>query len=74
VQSKGGTVKVTVDASEPSSFQRFVGVPRQVWLGGIAATSGGPHTVQLHATCRRFIDHYVVGGKASAGQASASKG
>jgi hypothetical protein len=74
VQSKGGTVNVTVDASEPSSFQRFVGVPRQVWLGGIAATSGGPHTVQLHATCRRFIDHYVVGGKASAGQASASKG
>ena len=74
VQSKGGTVKVKVDASEPSSFQRFVGVRRQVWLGGIAATSGGPQTVPLHDTCKRFIDHYVVGGKAAAGQASASKG
>jgi hypothetical protein len=74
VQSQGGPVSVTVTASEPSAFQRFVGVRRQVWLGGIAATRGGPHDVALHESCKRYVDHYVVGGKASAGQAAASSG
>jgi hypothetical protein len=62
VRSRGGPVKITVDAQEPSSFQRFVGVRRQVWLGAIAATRGGPRTAPLHDTCKRFIDHFLVGG------------
>jgi hypothetical protein len=74
VASTGGPVKVTVSASEPSSFQRFVGVRRQVWLGGIAATAGGPHSVPLRDTCKRFIDHYVVRGKGASAKFSASKG
>jgi hypothetical protein len=67
LRATGGRVKVTVTASEPSSFQRFVGVRRQVWLGGIAATAGGPQTAPLHDACKRYVDHYVVGGKAPVG-------
>jgi hypothetical protein len=74
LRSTGGHVKVTVAASEPSSFQRFVGVRRQVWLGGIAATAGGPQTAPLHDACKRYVDHYVVGAKAPVGQAAASSG
>jgi hypothetical protein len=66
VQSQGGQVHVTVTASEPSSFQRFVGVRRQVWLGGIAATRGGPHDMQLRDACKRYVDHYVAGGSVPA--------
>jgi hypothetical protein len=66
VRSRGGKVNVTVTASEPSSFQRFVGVRRQVWLGGIAATMGKPHDVPLRDTCKRYVDHYVPAGQAAA--------
>jgi hypothetical protein len=72
--SNGGRITVTVRAQEPSSFQRLVGVRRQVWLGGIAATSGGPRTTPLHDACKRYLDHYVVEGRGSAGGARASKG
>ena len=41
VRSNGGPVQIKVTAEEPSSFQNFVGVRRQVWLGSIAATRGG---------------------------------
>jgi hypothetical protein len=73
VRSRGGQVRVTVTANEPSSFQRLVGVKRQVWLGSIAATTGRPASSPLHATCDSFIDHFVVRGKGSPGQAGASK-
>jgi hypothetical protein len=74
LRSDGGLVKVTVSAQEPSSFQRLVGVRRQVWLGAIAATTGGPQSWPLHDTCNRFIDHFIVQGKGSAGEAQGSKG
>jgi hypothetical protein len=74
VRSQGGQVRVTVSAAEPSSFQRFVGVRRQVWLGAIAATRGGPHTARLHDACKRYVDHYVAGDKASAGRPAPSSG
>ncbi len=73
VRSPGGIVRITVNASQPSSFQRFVGVRRQVWLGAIAATRGGPHTAPLGDGCGRYIDHYVIGAGA-AGHASAPAG
>jgi hypothetical protein len=73
LRSKGELVKVTVSAQEPSSFQRFVGVRRQVWVGAVAATRGGVTKTPLHDTCNRFIDHFVVrGGKAAGGSASSS--
>jgi hypothetical protein len=74
VRSTGGVVKVAVSAQEPSSFQRLVHVRRQVWLGALAATTGKPRTVPLHDTCNRFIDHFIVRGKGTPGQAQASKG
>jgi hypothetical protein len=74
VRSRGGTVKVTVAAQDPSSFQRFVGVRRQVWLGSIAATRGGPRTAPLHDTCERFVDHFLVGARGTGGARSASQG
>jgi hypothetical protein len=73
VRSGGGRVQVTVSAREPSGFQRLVGVSRHVWLGALAATSGGPSTAPLHDTCNRFIDHFIVRGKGTPGQARASR-
>ena len=35
-------------------------VRRQVWLGAIAATRGGPRTVALGQACERFLDHYLL--------------
>src|SRR3954454_22504020 len=70
VRSKGGPVTVTVQAEEPSSFQRLVGVRRQVWLGGVGATRGRPATTALHGTCDRFVDHYVVRGPTRARRAA----
>ena len=69
VQSKGGPVTITVSAGEPSSFQRLVGVRRQVWLGSVAATRGGPETTALKQSCARYVDHYTVRGPSSAKQA-----
>jgi hypothetical protein len=77
VHSAGGTVQIKVTAEEPSSFQRFAGVRRQVWLGSIAASRGAPSTVSLHQSCARYIDHYVVGrpgGAAKRVEATGSKG
>jgi len=74
VRSTGKPVKVTVSASDRSSFQRLVGVRRQVWLGAVAATAGSPQTAPLHDACKRYVDHYVVGAKAAASQAPPSSG
>jgi hypothetical protein len=74
VRSRGGPVKVTVAAQDPSSFQRFVDVRRQVWLGSVAATRGGPQTAPLHDTCKRFVDHFLVGGTGTHGAGRASQG
>ena len=70
VRSNGGPVQIKVTAEEPSSFQNFVGVRRQVWLGSIAATRGGPQTVPLHQSCARYIDHYIVHGPSRARRAA----
>ena len=70
VHSKGGAVQIKVSAEEPSSFQRFVGVRRQVWLGSVAATRGGPQTVALHDSCARYVDHYIVHGPSRARRAA----
>jgi hypothetical protein len=70
LRSKGGRVTVTVRAEDPSSFQRLVGVRRQVWLGAVAATRGRPATAALHGTCDRFVDHYVVRGPTRARRAA----
>jgi hypothetical protein len=70
VRSNGGPVQIKVTAEEPSSFQNFVGVRRQVWLGSIAATRGGPQTVALHQSCARYIDHYIVHGPSPARRAA----
>jgi hypothetical protein len=70
IRSGGGHETVTVSAEEPSDFQRVVGVRRQVWLGSIAASRGDPAKADLHATCDRFVDHYVVKGTSPARQAA----
>jgi hypothetical protein len=45
-----------------------------VWLGSLAATSGGgPSISPLHDTCNGFIDHFIVRGKGTPGQARAAK-
>jgi hypothetical protein len=55
-----GPVTITVSAAKPSAFQRAVGVTRQVWLGELAATRGGPQVTSLRAACGRFLDHFTV--------------
>jgi hypothetical protein len=70
VHSTGGPVQIKVSAEEPSSFQRFIGVRRQVWLGSVAATRGGPQTAALHRSCARYIDHYIVRGPTQARRAA----
>ncbi len=70
VRSNGGPVQIKVTAEEPSSFQNFVGVRRQVWLGSIAATRGAPQTVPLHQSCARYVDHYIVHGPSRARRAA----
>ncbi len=70
LRSKGGPVQIKVTAEDPSSFQDFAGVRRQVWLGSVAATRGGPQTVALHQSCTRYVDHYIVHGPSRTGRAS----
>jgi hypothetical protein len=70
VRSNGGPVQIKVTAEQPSSFQNFVGVRRQVWLGSIAATRGAPQTVPLHQSCARYVDHYIVHGPSRARRAA----
>jgi hypothetical protein len=74
LRSDGGLVKITVSAQEPSSFQRFVGVRRQVWLGSVAATRGGVTKAPLHDTCNRFIDHFLVRGDEASATSPSSSG
>jgi len=74
LRSQGERVKVTVSAKEPSSFQRLFDVRRQVWLGSIAATRGGPATITLHDTCNRFVDHFIVRGGRSRSETASSGG
>jgi hypothetical protein len=70
LRSMGGPVTVTVRAEDPSSFQRLVGVRRQVWLGSVAATRGDATTIGLHGVCNRFVDHYIVRGPTRARRAA----
>ena len=54
-------VRIAVDAPEPSSLQRFFGVRRQVWLGGIAATRAAPpRKLAIGGACGRYVDHYAL--------------
>jgi hypothetical protein len=70
VRSSGKPVTITVSAQKPGSFQRLVDVRRQVWLGSIAASRGGPETLPLHHSCARYVDHYIVQGPSTAGRAA----
>jgi hypothetical protein len=70
LRSKGGPATVTVRAEQPTSFQRLVGVRRQVWLGAVAATRGGSASVPLHGACDRYVDHYIVHGPTAARRAA----
>jgi hypothetical protein len=63
LESDGGPVTVTVTAKKPAGFQRLLGVRRQVWLGGLAATRPGSKTIPLHDACGQFVDHFVVSGR-----------
>jgi hypothetical protein len=55
-------LRITATAAQPSSLQRFFGVKRRVWLGGIAASRAAPpRTVPLGQACgREYVDHYVL--------------
>ncbi len=61
-RSSGGPVTVTVQAAEPSGLQRVLGVRRQVWLGTLAATRGGPKQATLRDTCDEYVDHFTLAG------------
>ena len=54
-------VRVAVEAAKPGALQRFLGVTRRVWLGGIAATRiAPPRQVPVGKACgRAYVDHYV---------------
>src|SRR5204862_7398110 len=55
------SVKVSVSAERPSSLQRFLGVRRQVWLGGLAASRAAPpRTLPIGQACGRYVDHYEL--------------
>ncbi len=71
LRSEGRLAKVTIAAKDPSELQRLAGVRRQVWLGSIAATRGGPAKVPLPETCNRYLDHFVV---RTGGQSGPSSG
>ncbi len=58
-----GPVTVTVSATEPSGFQRLVGVRRQVWLGPITATAPSSTQVPVADACGRYVDRYLTTGK-----------
>jgi hypothetical protein len=51
-----------VQAAEPSGLQRVLGVRRQVWLGTLAATRGGPKQAALRDTCDEYVDHFTLAG------------
>jgi hypothetical protein len=54
-------VKVSVTAARPSWLQRLLGVRRQVWLGGVAATrEAPPRTLPIGQACGRYVDHYQL--------------
>jgi hypothetical protein len=58
-----GPVKVTVEAADPSGFQRALGVERRVWLGALAASRAkAPTRTFLDGACGRYLDHYVARG------------
>jgi hypothetical protein len=54
-------IRIAVDAARPTALQRFFGVPRRVWLGGIAATRATPpRQVAVGKACgRAYVDHYT---------------
>ena len=56
-------VTVSVNAARPSGLQRFLGVTRQVWLGGLAASRAAPpQSLPLGQACGRYVDHYQLAG------------
>ena len=67
VPKDGGRLDVTVTATEPNSLERFVGAPRRVWLGDIAATRFDPTAgkppvaVATAVACHRYVDHFGAG-------------
>ena len=59
----GGPVTISVSAERPSRLQRLLGVRRQVWLGGVAASRATKaHTVPIGQACGRYVDHYQLAG------------
>jgi hypothetical protein len=57
------STKVVIDAEEPSSLQRALGVSRAVWLGEVAAIrvdplADDPELTTLGDACDGYVDHY----------------
>jgi hypothetical protein len=58
---RSARVRIAVDAPQASSLQRFLGVRRQVWLGGIAASRVvPPRKLAVINACGRYVDHYAL--------------
>ncbi len=58
-----GSVEIEVEAARPSGLQRALGVPRSVWLGGVALTATGGSAVKpLARSCGEYVDHYLPAG------------
>jgi hypothetical protein len=60
-QEERGAVTVRVTAARPTARQRAVGVTRQVWLGGLAASQPGTEQVPMRDACGRYVDHFTLG-------------
>jgi hypothetical protein len=60
-------VPVAVEAARPTQLQRDLGVPRKVWLGRVAASRLGEHSVALSDACGRYVDHFTVRGEQPSG-------
>jgi hypothetical protein len=64
VEVPAGGLEVEVEAGEPAALARFVGAPRKVWLGELAATrldplADEPETLPLASACGAYVDRYV---------------
>jgi hypothetical protein len=57
--SRGGRVRFTVTAADPSFLQRLTGYDDIAYVGNLVAVRAGKrHVVPLHAACNAWIDHY----------------
>jgi hypothetical protein len=59
IVSRGGPVRFTVAADEPSTLQRLSGYAGKAQVGNLVAVPAEPHrTVPLGAACDEWIDWY----------------